>query len=148
MSRPSSVVKFISSNYWLISATGFLIYFTYGIRKSAEAMVTSTPTCKIKGQPMIVEREAFYHAPTGEDEDSWEEEVPVSILTIRVCLRLLSNSCSSCRCRLLMQASSHGVAATRRREVWTPRCICYIPNMHLLAKAFIMEPKGCHWCRK
>eukprot|EP00066_Takifugu_rubripes_P017734 XP_011607000.1 PREDICTED: high affinity cationic amino acid transporter 1-like [Takifugu rubripes] len=49
---------------------GFLIYFTYGIRKSAEAVVTSTPACKIKGQPMIVEREAFYHNTTGDDEDS------------------------------------------------------------------------------
>lgn len=70
MSGPSSVVIFISSNYSFISATGFLIYFTYGIRKSAEAAVTSSPACKIKGQPMIVEREAFYHPSTGDDEDS------------------------------------------------------------------------------
>lgn len=70
MSHPSSVVIFISSNHSLISGTGFLIYFTYGIRKSAEAVVTSTPVCKIKGQPMIVEREAFYHNTTADDEDS------------------------------------------------------------------------------
>lgn len=70
MSHPPSVVIFISRNHSFISAIGFLIYFTYGIRKSAEAVVTSTPTCKIKGQPMIVERDAFYHTTTGDGEDS------------------------------------------------------------------------------
>lgn len=53
-----------------VSAAGFLIYFTYGIRKSAEAAVTLTPVCKIKGQPMTAEKEAFLHNSRGDGEDS------------------------------------------------------------------------------
>nr|XP_046245630.1 high affinity cationic amino acid transporter 1-like isoform X2 [Scatophagus argus] len=44
---------------------GFLIYFTYGIRNSAEAALTrSDPyplACTIKGEPMATEKEAFLH---------------------------------------------------------------------------------------
>lgn len=44
---------------------GFIIYFGYGIRNSAEALLTKagtyTPTCTIKGEPMATEKEAFLH---------------------------------------------------------------------------------------
>ncbi|XP_076591870.1 high affinity cationic amino acid transporter 1-like [Chaetodon auriga] len=48
---------------WMV--LGFIIYFSYGIRNSAEAVVTrsdtDTPTCTIKGEPMATEKEAFLH---------------------------------------------------------------------------------------
>nr|XP_020445129.1 high affinity cationic amino acid transporter 1-like [Monopterus albus] len=44
---------------------GFIIYFGYGIRNSAEALLTKagtyTPACTIKGEPMATEKEAFLH---------------------------------------------------------------------------------------
>ncbi|XP_039986741.1 high affinity cationic amino acid transporter 1-like [Xiphias gladius] len=57
-------------------ALGFIIYFGYGIRNSAEAALnrsgTYTPTCTIKGEPMATEKEAFLHNvqnATGDDDD-------------------------------------------------------------------------------
>ncbi|XP_051253712.1 high affinity cationic amino acid transporter 1 [Dicentrarchus labrax] len=59
-------------------ALGFLIYFSYGFRNSAEAVMTRsdsyTPACTIKGEPMATEKEAFLHntqnANLDDDEDS------------------------------------------------------------------------------
>ncbi|XP_035536020.1 high affinity cationic amino acid transporter 1-like isoform X1 [Morone saxatilis] len=59
-------------------ALGFLIYFIYGFRNSAEAVMTRshsyTPACTIKGEPMATEKEAFLHntqnANLDDDEDS------------------------------------------------------------------------------
>lgn len=54
---------------------GFLIYFGYGIRNSAEAVnrsKTYTPACTIKGEAMATEKEAFLHnrqKATGDDEE-------------------------------------------------------------------------------
>lgn len=57
---------------------GFFIYFGYGIRNSAEAVLsrsdTYMPACTIKGEPMATEKEAFLHnthnAVGDDDEDS------------------------------------------------------------------------------
>ncbi|XP_060902943.1 high affinity cationic amino acid transporter 1-like isoform X2 [Labrus mixtus] len=57
-------------------AFGFLIYFTYGIRNSAEAVLTKsnsyTPACTINGEPMATEKDAFIRDsqdPDAEDDD-------------------------------------------------------------------------------
>ncbi|XP_056297414.1 high affinity cationic amino acid transporter 1-like [Pseudoliparis swirei] len=57
-------------------ALGFLIYFGYGFRNSAEAALTksniNTPTCTIKGESMVTLKKAFLHntqTATGDDEE-------------------------------------------------------------------------------
>uniref|UniRef100_A0A4W6C8S7 Solute carrier family 7 member 1 n=1 Tax=Lates calcarifer TaxID=8187 RepID=A0A4W6C8S7_LATCA len=59
---------------WMV--LGFIIYFGYGIRNSAEAVLTRSdtysPACTIKGEPMTTEKEAFLHDgqnATGDDDD-------------------------------------------------------------------------------
>lgn len=56
------------------SFVGFVIYFSYGIRNSAEAVLnrsdTYTPASTIKEESTVTEKEAFLHsteAATGED---------------------------------------------------------------------------------
>ncbi|KAG7479210.1 hypothetical protein JOB18_020865 [Solea senegalensis] len=58
-------------------ALGFIIYFCYGIRNSAEASLTRSddayaPACTIKGQPMTTEKEAFLRetANAAKDDDA------------------------------------------------------------------------------
>lgn len=58
-------------------ALGFLIYFGYGIRNSAEAVLTTSDACRIKGEPMTPEKEAFLHNTNnaaGDDDDEEEED--------------------------------------------------------------------------
>lgn len=64
---------------WMV--LGFFIYFGYGIRNSAEAVLTRsdtyTPACTIKGEPMATEKEAFLHNAqnaNGDDDDDDDEE--------------------------------------------------------------------------
>ncbi|XP_034556779.1 high affinity cationic amino acid transporter 1-like [Notolabrus celidotus] len=54
---------------WMVF--GFFIYFAYGIRNSAEAVLTkSAPGCTIKGEPMATEKEAFIpHSLNINEED-------------------------------------------------------------------------------
>ncbi|XP_071371606.1 high affinity cationic amino acid transporter 1-like [Centroberyx affinis] len=61
---------------WMV--LGFIIYFSYGIRNSAEATLTRSspdsykPACTLSGQPMAIEKEAFLHnglSATGDDDD-------------------------------------------------------------------------------
>lgn len=55
---------------------GFLIYFSYGIRNSSEAVLNrpSTPACTIKGEPMATEKAAFLrntqNITVDDDDDS------------------------------------------------------------------------------
>ncbi|XP_068173460.1 high affinity cationic amino acid transporter 1-like [Antennarius striatus] len=58
-------------------AIGFLIYFTYGIRNSAEAVLNRSDAyelaCTIKGEPMATEKDAFLHSTEGATGDDNEE---------------------------------------------------------------------------
>lgn len=69
---------------FLITSThfvGFVIYFSYGIRNSAEAVMTSSetdpPKCTIKGEPMGTEKEAFFHNAqnaTRDNDDDYDDD--------------------------------------------------------------------------
>ncbi|XP_071780830.2 high affinity cationic amino acid transporter 1 [Centroberyx gerrardi] len=61
---------------WMV--LGFIIYFSYGIRNSAEAALNRSspdsykPACTLNRQPMAIEKEAFLHnglSATGDDDD-------------------------------------------------------------------------------
>lgn len=62
---------------WMV--LGFVIYFGYGIRNSAEAVLSTSDACRIKGEPMAPEKEAFLHntnnaAGDDDDDDDDDEE--------------------------------------------------------------------------
>uniref|UniRef100_UPI0037E96C16 high affinity cationic amino acid transporter 1-like n=1 Tax=Semicossyphus pulcher TaxID=241346 RepID=UPI0037E96C16 len=62
---------------WMIF--GFFIYFSYGFRNSAEAVLTTsssyTPDCSINGEPMATEKKAFIRiSQSGNEEDDDDEE--------------------------------------------------------------------------
>lgn len=61
-----------------IQFVGFFIYFSYGIRNSAEARLTRLdtfrPACTIKGEPMATEKEAFIHNTQNATRDDDDEE--------------------------------------------------------------------------
>ncbi|XP_041796396.1 high affinity cationic amino acid transporter 1-like [Chelmon rostratus] len=61
---------------WMV--IGFFIYFSYGIRNSAEARLTRLdtfrPACTIKGEPMATEKEAFIHNTQNATRDDDDEE--------------------------------------------------------------------------
>lgn len=62
------------ANNVLTTFVGFLIYFSYGIRNSSEAVLnrSETPACTIKGQPMATDKDYFLHTPPNNigDDDS------------------------------------------------------------------------------
>lgn len=53
----------VLSNNVLTMFVGFLIYFSYGIRNSSEAVLnrSDTPACTIKGEPMAADKAYFLH---------------------------------------------------------------------------------------
>lgn len=63
----------VLSNNVLTIFVGFLIYFSYGIRNSSEAVLnrSDTPACTIEGKPMTTDKAYFLHTTpndTGDDD--------------------------------------------------------------------------------